>query len=294
MSPTTQIPCTASSTSVGSKQAWTAGTFGGRIVAPIPRSVRPSVWTATFSRCVPYTRIVSPCSAASTAAWMESPGPTTVPCVACAPPTTNNVSAKAAGSNRARTLSERTKRRGNMDPPRQVDGCDQRFTVDRRAGGGLQASGRAANPRERSECTRPRPGQGRRVLRRAAYSRDAHPHADRRSGRRCDRRLLRLGRVRRLRRVPRRRAAARIRAPARRRPDPGRESPALQALSVGLGRDDERLLQLGGDELRRLDERLRGRRVIAIRVSRDTDQARLEAWPEVDDADTRVALVDRQ
>jgi hypothetical protein len=55
---------------------------------------------------VPNTRIVSPGRAASTAAWIESPGPTTVGRWACAPPG-HARSANVAASETTRDLGDR-------------------------------------------------------------------------------------------------------------------------------------------------------------------------------------------
>ena len=71
--------------------------------------VIPSVVIATFSRCKPRTRIVVPGVAASTAAWIESPGPTTTTCTcacAVAASTSANPAERTTDNCRTRLISD--------------------------------------------------------------------------------------------------------------------------------------------------------------------------------------------
>jgi hypothetical protein len=105
-SPRMQMPLTSSG-AVGSVQAFTSGVAAGSRTAPIPRRVIPSVVIATFSRWTPLTTIVSPGCATSIAAWIESPGPTTV-VAACADPAETPAASIIATASATSSLAART------------------------------------------------------------------------------------------------------------------------------------------------------------------------------------------
>jgi hypothetical protein len=144
----------------GSVQAFCAGVAAGSRTAPTPRSVIPSVVIATFSWCRPVTTIVSPGRAASTAAWIESPGPTTTLLAACAEP----IPAASAPSSTASTTTGRSDRAMSIPPkserirpvelgaghqlrqsfvPAGCRSCEDRMETGPRAGGLPGTSGEA-------------------------------------------------------------------------------------------------------------------------------------------------------
>src|SRR4051812_22884139 len=99
------MPLTDSPGSAGSKHALATGVTAGSTTAPMPRMVSASVLTTTFSRWRPNTRMVSPGAAASTAAWIESRGPTIVAApagAAAADPATPRVTGTKASQRRHR------------------------------------------------------------------------------------------------------------------------------------------------------------------------------------------------
>src|SRR5215210_5028573 len=109
-SPTTQIPSGPKALEQGESAL---ALVGASITASSPRSLMPSLLITTSSRWTPLTTIVSPGSAAFTAFWIDSPGPTTelsalavpTPAASASPLATSRVRAIVANNSMVRLIS---------------------------------------------------------------------------------------------------------------------------------------------------------------------------------------------